>query len=372
MSDDVIALLNQSLSKLKDFQLATVHQVMSNFVDSRHSGRVLVADEVGLGKTIVGKGVIAEMLKARLNQSPFKPLTVTYICSNLTLANENIRKLAVFDGAEHEKYVSEPSFSRLTELAIKDSQNDNDSSKLLEICSLTPSTSFTLTQGDGTHWERFIIYQLLCEYESLSKYKSKLSQLFRGYCGSDTWESNQYWFDKNKTLDKCVLHSFHQQLNDQSDYMESDWEIAHDSSWLSIIEMVCTDQIKCAHPNRLRSFLRRVLARCCVQNLKSDLFILDEFQRFNSLLDTNEDNELSVIARGIFSKKSASKLLLLSATPFKAMSKVDEEETQTAHVDELRHLLNFLSKKDHNFLSQYEYNREKLHSEIISLRDPKK
>ncbi|MEK0157866.1 DEAD/DEAH box helicase [Pseudoalteromonas piscicida] len=372
MSDDVIALLNQSLSKLKDFQLATVHQVMSNFVDSGHSGRVLVADEVGLGKTVVAKGVIAEMLKARLNQSPFKPLRVTYICSNLTLANENIRKLAVFDGTEHEKYVSEPSFSRLTELAIKDSQNDNDANKLLEVCSLTPSTSFTLTQGDGTHWERFIIYQLLCKHDSLSKYKRKLSKLFRGYCSSNTWESNQDWFDKNKTLDKCVLHSFHQQLNAQSDYIESDWEIAQDSSCLSIIEMVCTDQVKCEHPNRLRSYLRRVLARCCVQNLKSDLFILDEFQRFNSLLDTNEDNELSVIARGIFSKESAAKLLLLSATPFKAMSKVDEEETQTAHVDELRYLLNFLSKKDHNFLSQYEYNREKLHSEIISLRDPSK
>lgn len=372
MSDDVIELLNHSLAKLKDFQLATVHKAMSNFSDNRHSGRVLVADEVGLGKTVVAKGVIAEMLKARLNQSPFKPLRVTYICSNLTLANENIRKLAVFDGGEHEKYVSEPSFRRLTELAIKDKQSDNDANKLLEVCSLTPSTSFTLTQGDGAHWERFIIYQLLCEHESLSKYKRKLSELFRGYCGSDTWKRNQYWFNQNKSLDKCVLHSFHQQLSAQSDYIESDWELEQDSSWISIIEMVCTDQVKCEHPNRLRSYLRRVLAKCCVQNLQSDLFILDEFQRFNSLLDTNEDNELSVIARGIFSKESAAKLLLLSATPFKAMSKVYEEESQNAHVDELRYLLNFLSKKDHNFLSQYEYNREKLHSEIISLRDPKK
>ena len=307
MSDDVIELLNQSLAKLKDFQLATVHQVMGNFADGSHSGRVLVADEVGLGKTVVAKGVIAEMLKVRLNQLPFKPLRVTYICSNLTLANENIRKLAVFDGAQHNKYVSEPSFSRLTELAIKDNQNYNDASKLLEVCSLTPSTSFTLSQGDGIHWERFIIYQLLCEHDSLSKHKSKLSKLFRGNCGSDTWQSNQYWFDRNKTLDKCVLQSFHQQLNAQSDYMENDWEIARDSSWLSIIEMVCTDQVKCEHPYRLRSCLRRVLARCCVQNLKSDLFILDEFQRFNSLLDTNEDNELSVIARGIFSKESAAR-----------------------------------------------------------------
>ncbi|TMO53740.1 DEAD/DEAH box helicase [Pseudoalteromonas phenolica] len=370
MSDDVLALLDQSLEKLKDFQLETVHRVMSNFADDSHSGRVLVADEVGLGKTVVAKGVIAEMLKDKLNQDVFKPLSVTYICSNLTLANENKRKLAVFEGREHHQYVSEPSFSRLTELAVRNKQSNGNGENLLEVCSLTPSTSFTLTQGDGWHRERFIIFKLLCGHEALVEYQQQLSKLFQGHCSDATWGNNEFWFSHSKELDKCVLKSFHQLLNTESKYIEESWFGDQDSSWLSIIERICAGEIECSYPNRLRSHLRRLLARCCVKNLKSDLFILDEFQRFNSLLDTNEDNELSVIARGIFSKKSDSKLLLLSATPFKAMSKVDEEEAQTAHVDELRYLLNFLSKEDTCFLNQYENDREKLHSQIIGLRNP--
>ena len=47
------------LSGLKDFQLATVNRVYDLFRQGFH--RVLVADEAGLGKTLVAKGVIAKM-----------------------------------------------------------------------------------------------------------------------------------------------------------------------------------------------------------------------------------------------------------------------------------------------------------------------
>jgi hypothetical protein len=69
-----------------------------------------VADEVGLGKTIVAKGVIAQLLIDAINKGSLRPLRVTYICSNLALANENREKLAVFDHASRHKYVQEPSF----------------------------------------------------------------------------------------------------------------------------------------------------------------------------------------------------------------------------------------------------------------------
>ena len=60
-----IKLLDETLESLKDFQRATVHAVMANF-NGNGSQRILVADEVGLGKTIVAKGVIAELLKKHL------------------------------------------------------------------------------------------------------------------------------------------------------------------------------------------------------------------------------------------------------------------------------------------------------------------
>jgi len=374
MSETILNLLDNSLSKLKDFQQETVVRIMESFRDDTHTGRVLVADEVGLGKTVVAKGVITEMLRLkhlqRSNGSDNGPLRVTYICSNLTLANENKRKLAVFEGTDHDEYVLEPSFGRLTELAVRDKHNHNTGRELLEICSLTPSTSFTLSKGDGWHRERYIIFMLLCQHNELEQYQRFLSDFFQGGCGDNTWNYNECWFEESREIDVCVLKLFHQQLHTQSSYIEDSWEVLGSASWLTILKGICEKEIKCENPHRLRSHVRQLLARCCVRNMKSDLFILDEFQRFNSLLDTNEDNELSVIARGIFGQESDAKLLLLSATPFKAMSRIEDEENQSAHVDELRHLLNFLTKKDDSFMSSYESSREKLHCQIIGLRNP--
>eukprot|EP01093_Parvamoeba_rugata_P016281 TRINITY_DN5_c0_g4_i1.p1 TRINITY_DN5_c0_g4~~TRINITY_DN5_c0_g4_i1.p1 ORF type:complete len:1072 (+),score=126.80 TRINITY_DN5_c0_g4_i1:8546-11761(+) len=372
MSNSVLALLDNSINSLKDFQQATVSRVVKEFQDSNHSGRVLVADEVGLGKTVVAKGVITEMLRQKIlcNDVESKPLRVTYICSNLTLANENKRKLAVFDGDDHKKYVLEPSFGRLTELAVKSKQTTITGNEILEICSLTPSTSFTLTQGDGWHRERFIIYKLLCQHEDLSVFHRELSELFRGQCSDATWNNNEFWFDESIVFDECVLLSFLDELNTAPNYTEDDWHLSDSLTWLSLLAKVCEGEIICQFPNRMRSKLRRLLAHCCVKTLRSDLFILDEFQRFNALLDLNENNELSVIAREIFNRDSDAKLLLLSATPFKAMSMAEDEENQTAHVDELRYLLKFLTQEDEKFLSNYESNRRKLHSQIIELRNP--
>ena len=57
---------------------------------------MLVADEVGLGKSVVAKGLIARLLEKHLRKptDEFKPFRVTYICSQLALAIENRQKLA--------------------------------------------------------------------------------------------------------------------------------------------------------------------------------------------------------------------------------------------------------------------------------------
>ena len=45
--------------ELKDFQRATVERCCELFANGQN--RILVADEVGLGKTLVAKGVIAKL-----------------------------------------------------------------------------------------------------------------------------------------------------------------------------------------------------------------------------------------------------------------------------------------------------------------------
>jgi len=139
---------------------------------------------------------------------------------------------------------------------------------------------------------------------------------------------------------------------------------------LRVIELreYCEDSCTIEKPTRLRTLIRIALAQSCAKNLKADLFILDEFQRFGSLLDTNNENEETLIAREIFGKDDGTKILLLSATPFKALSRLDEDEQNEAHLDELRKLLKFLSVNNIYFIDTYEKEREALLRQILSLQ----
>ena len=78
------AVLNQlcqdTMSKLKRFQRATVEHINRVFSDTDQH-RFLVADEVGLGKTMIARGVIANLavLRHKEGDDLFK---VVYVCSN--------------------------------------------------------------------------------------------------------------------------------------------------------------------------------------------------------------------------------------------------------------------------------------------------
>ncbi len=359
--------LEITLNSLKDFQKATVISVLNNFKNTNHSNRVLVADEVGLGKTIVAKGVIAELLKDKLNTGQSnKFLKVTYICSNLTLANENKKKLAVFQGDYKEKYVAEPSFGRLVELAITDKSLQVDNDTLLEVNSLTPSTSFNLTSGHGNKWERFIIYRILIKSSMFIEDRDKLYTFFRD---DVKWWYDEEYFEANYLLEENIFSDFLFLLQQELPFEKLE-DLGIDKGSLAyILKGYCEDTIVIEKPTRLRTLIRIALAQSCAKNLNADLFILDEFQRFGSLLDTNNENEETLIAREVFRKNDHTKILLLSATPFKALSRLDEDEQNEAHLDELRKLLKFLSDNNIDFIETYEKERESLLKQILNLQN---
>ena len=57
------AVAEATMATLKDFQKETVNRVIELYKSGRN--RVLIADEVGLGKTVVARGVIARFAELR-------------------------------------------------------------------------------------------------------------------------------------------------------------------------------------------------------------------------------------------------------------------------------------------------------------------
>ncbi|MDD3813134.1 MAG: helicase-related protein [Desulfocapsaceae bacterium] len=358
--------------RLTDFQKATVEVIMSRYGSDRER-RVLVADEVGLGKTIVAKGVIARLLGQALAQKK-GVLRVTYICSNLALAQENRSKLAIFPGNISKNYVRDPSFSRLAELGVN--PGGIDKGEILEVCSLTPGTSFNLTQGHGNKRERYIIYRALAKQAELAHITKDLSEFFRYEVSS--WESERVWFNARGGHVQSVLDDFSKRIQQPVTLSAGDCASLdlENPTWITLLStLVARLNTKMNNKGlsllsyRVRSHLRVLFVQCCASNLSADLFILDEFQRFKELLNTNGETEQGLIAKEVFQKQDSSKVLLLSATPYKAISKLSDDETQDAHLDELRKLLDFLANGDPSRLEKYEKLREELLSQLLRLMD---
>src|ERR1700685_1852206 len=81
-----------ALAGLKDFQRATVDYVFDRFYGPDPTQRFLVADEVGLGKTLVARGVIARTIDHLWKDVP--RIDIVYICSNVDIARQNVQRLA--------------------------------------------------------------------------------------------------------------------------------------------------------------------------------------------------------------------------------------------------------------------------------------
>jgi hypothetical protein len=87
-----------TLKRLKDFQRKTVDYVFRRlYLDDPPARRFLVADEVGLGKTLVARGVIAKSLEHLADK--VDRVDFVYVCSNAAIAHQNVSRLNVIGNA---------------------------------------------------------------------------------------------------------------------------------------------------------------------------------------------------------------------------------------------------------------------------------
>ncbi len=82
------------MTELKAFQRDTVKYVFDRMYGRDPVHRFLVADEVGLGKTLVARGVIAKVIDHQ-RAGGVKRIDIVYICSSADIAQQNIAKLNV-------------------------------------------------------------------------------------------------------------------------------------------------------------------------------------------------------------------------------------------------------------------------------------
>ncbi|MDF1738650.1 MAG: DEAD/DEAH box helicase [Verrucomicrobiales bacterium] len=373
----LIPYVEDAIDGLKDFQSASVDALHDRlYVENRPC--MLLADEVGLGKTVVAKGLIAKVLKERIDRGEKKPFKVTYICSNQVIAKENLRKLNLFPAS----FSMKPPISRISYLAWAPNERAGKEERqtLLEMNTLTPATSFKVTDGMGNMWERRIVFAALCHDPFFLDQKNGLSWMLK-------WtvrRMDRYKEELNKSLQWEMRGGLPERFlrllkrTKIPKHVDAVYGELEGRGSVTLYEAVAAFAEKVDGrtwkgywdgSNYLASRLRECLIDCCLRYVDADLYILDEFQRFRDLIDEESEEDHARLARKIFFEQSPdTRILLLSATPFKAFTGYDDVERGEDHYQDFRKVLSFLLRNDEVALLKYERHRQALYRQILDLR----
>ena len=286
-----------SAPKARRFQRATIKCAFQAFDRRRRVRRFLVADEVGLGKTVVARGVIKRMVRRRRGCGP---LRVFYVCSSLAIAAQNKGSLL--------KVISDPELrdraacdvDRLTLASNRKLPDDVP----LHLYTLTPDTSIPDRKGkhrSGAAPERALLHNLLAtRYPSLTRIRGQGEWLRRNATAS--WEGWKQWSGckPNPSLRRAFFPVLRVQLGlERGQHLPPAIRRELDKDPLGAI-----------------SLLRIALARTGLAELAPDLAIFDEFQRFQDLLDGG-DRDSDIAREMVRTGLGGPAVLLLSATPYR-------------------------------------------------------
>lgn len=328
----------KTMHGLKDFQRATVERI--DYLFRNGQNRVLVADEVGMGKTLIARGAIVKTARMRLEQQD-ELMKVVYICSNTSIANQNIQKLKVSDSARIEGV----SDTRLSMLHLKIAEQESDQELrdgYIQLIPLTPGTSFQMTNGGGTVNERALMFAILRRLPEISRHRKALEQFFVYFAESAWYSWAKDWYES-----KVIACEKKTQGAYPTSVINGIYDYDREHPILSKLTEHLTKRKSGKSPYKdavILNELRVMFARISTGMLNPDLVIMDEFQRFKFLLDSNQESETGILARK-FLGGGDTRILLLSATPYKLYSTL--EEIDEAQVDE--HYSEFLQVMDFLF-----------------------
>ena len=323
-----------ALAPLKAFQRHTVDYVFDRLYGDQDPVRqFLVADEVGLGKTMVARGVIARTIEKLWDTT--RRIDILYICSNQAIAAQNINRLNVLDRDD----LTLPTRMTLIPLQVRGDRG-LDSNKV-NFISLTPGTTFDLRSRTGVTRERALLRRLLEDCVSRPRGLHNLLQVTAGVEG---------W---NGAVRDLTLEGVDQRIIARFRH-----DVETDATLFEELEAVCDlfprrretypDGL-CLRRNDLIGKLRGKLSHACVEALEPDLIIMDEFQRFRDLL--HGKSLAADLARELFdycdAGGQAARTLLLSATPYRMLTLSGDEPDDGEHYRDFLETLSFLYGREH-------------------------
>jgi hypothetical protein len=309
------------LSRLKPFQRATVEHVFGRlFAETDPVDRFLVADEVGLGKTMIARGLVAKLIEHYERTDKDRRVDVLYVCSNQAIAKQNFSKIAIV-GDQRDAVTD-----RITKLPLHVHDLETKIEGLgmaVNFIPLTPTTSLDLRSNVGRVDERALIARMLDDQRLMGRgFSDRVGAewMFSQPAGPGSWRWQRDAV-RYARIDPAILDRFRATLEKPD---EDGAVLLHDVR--DAVEHFRAASRRDGEENRQRRIttvgrLRRALARSCIDALEPDLIILDEFQRFPRLL--NSEDPVGSLANELFGFGGA-KTVLLSATPYRMFTRATE------------------------------------------------
>jgi hypothetical protein len=330
------------LAKLKPFQRRTVEHAFDRlFREPDSTGRFLVADEVGLGKTLVARGVVAKTIEHLWDT--VGRIDIIYICSNGSIARSNLPKLHAHSGSDHSLALATRLTMLATQLAPRDGKAGLGDNKL-NFVSFTPSTSFNMGRSAGNADERVVLFRLL---EPFVHQRTALMNMLQG---NVTRREHWRWRVNHEDvpLEPDILAEVGDELGRRPDLRRDMEEVLHE--WCMRYRKHWPEKARWKR-NAVIGELRELVARVCIRALQPDLVILDEFQRFKPLMEPDPEHRspAAKLAQSMFDAKTPEgedvRTLLLSATPYKLYT-ADAEIEQEDHYEDFLATSSFLLRHD--------------------------
>lgn len=332
-----------ALAQLKRFQRRTVDYVFDRLHGADPVRQFLVADEVGLGKTMVARGVIAKTIEALWDRS--KRIDILYICSNQAIAAQNLNRLNVLG----KRAMALPTRMTLVPLQLRGEQDL--SANKVNFISLTPGTTFNLRSTTGVVEERALVHRLL---EAMGYPFTPLRNALQVDAGNGRWDACVSGMSL-QGIDPTIIANFQEAIRA---------DLALTSAIEEMIALFPRRQPTYPDEKRWKrndviGTLRGKLSHACVSALKPDLIILDEFQRFRELL--RGEGEPAELARALFEYSddtASARTLLLSATPYKMLTLTGDEPEDGDHYEDFLETIEFLYGRDRGADIKVELDRE--------------